>query len=453
VRKMFTACALVMGVAISSIAIPASVSAHLGLKSSKPAKGDSIRDAVSTIELTFTQRMELRYTTVFVVTARGDTVRADVFAADTLGRAISARLQHPLLDGSYTVHWRTAGPDGHMVSGNYGFTVFGMAPLPPPTVPPATPLELPPPGDVLPQSPGDVNLQPIAVLERWLRFTLALLLIGGAVFQLLLRKLGTGSEYWRKLSDGARRVSLLAALASVALALPRIALQSSAMNGAGHGWDFSMWGPLIRETNWGRGWLLQTLGSGGYLMAAFAATVEVAAPWLLSAAATVIIAFGIAFSGHAAAFEQMQIINIGNDAVHVLAVGAWLGTLAYVVSIAVPTGIRLQAYAEVASLVRVFSPLALGAAAIAIVTGSVSALSHIGPLTDLLGTSYGRMLSLKLIGVAAVAAGGYYNWKKMKPELGSSASTAQLRRSARAEIGFALLVLLATAILVALPTP
>ena len=60
---------------------------------------------------------------------------------------------------------------------------------------------------------------------------------------------------------------------------------------------------------------------------------------------------------------------------------------------------------------------------------------------------------MKLIAVAGVAISGAYNWQRIKPRLGTDAATNQLQRSASAEIVLALLVLVATAILVALPTP
>ncbi len=182
------------------------------------------------------------------------------------------------------------------------------------------------------------------------------------------------------------------------------------------------------------------------------ASVDVGA-WWLAGAASVMVAFGVSFSGHAAGVEQMQIINVGNDAMHIMAVSAWLGTLFYIVLVAVPTAVRQRAYAELGVLVRAFSPLALGVAAVAVITGSVSALSHIGPLSDLWTSAYGRILLLKLLVVAGVAVSGTYNWRRIKPQLGTEGATSRLQRSAAVETGLALLVLLATAILVAVPTP
>jgi copper transport protein len=435
-----------------AVSLPFPVAAHLGVKSSSPAKNDTLHSIVSSVQITFTQRIELRYTHVFVVTAAGDTIHGQL-AIDSTGVALDVRLAQPLLDGQYAVLWRAAGADGHVVNGNFMFTVVGVTP--PPPVPLETAGVPPGHGKLLPEAIRDVNQSASAVLMRWLNYLFALLLTGGAMFQLLAigRSATAPGEYWTAVSQGARRIAVLAVLGSLILAVPRFATQSSLLNGSDHTWDTALIGPMLRETNWGRGWLLQLLGGAGYLLFVFAATSESTGAWLLAGAATVMVAFGIAFSGHAAGVEQMQIVNIANDAMHLLAVGAWVGTLGYFVLVAVPVAVRTRGYEELARLVRAFSPLALGLAAVAVITGSVSALSHIGPLTDLWTTSYGRMLLLKLLGVAGVAGVGFYNWRRLKPTLGSETATYRLRRSAASEAALALLVLLATAVLVALPTP
>src|SRR5688500_2400910 len=97
--------------------VPGLAAARLGLGSSRPARGDTLRTVVSSLQLTFTQRIELRFTSVMVVIATGDTIRGEIVTTDTLGRAVELRLSQPLLDGHYVVLWRTAGADGHAVTG------------------------------------------------------------------------------------------------------------------------------------------------------------------------------------------------------------------------------------------------------------------------------------------------------------------------------------------------
>ncbi|MBW3655662.1 MAG: CopD family protein, partial [Gemmatimonadetes bacterium] len=70
------------------------------------------------------------------------------------------------------------------------------------------------------------------------------------------------------------------------------------------------------------------------------------------------------------------------------------------------------------------------------------------------GTGYGRALLLKVALLTAVAATGFYNWRRVLPRLGvDDEGTRRLQRSARVELAIAAAVLLVTAVLVALPTP
>jgi copper transport protein len=73
-------------------------------------------------------------------------------------------------------------------------------------------------------------------------------------------------------------------------------------------------------------------------------------------------------------------------------------------------------------------------------------------VADLWTTPYGQVLVRKLVLVGVVALVGAYNWRRVRPALGTDAATGRLRRSMWTELCVGLLVLLATAVLVATPT-
>ena len=79
--------------------------------------------------------------------------------------------------------------------------------------------------------------------------------------------------------------------------------------------------------------------------------------------------------------------------------------------------------------------------------------THLKVLSALWTTPYGYALIAKLCVVLGVVALGAWNWRRQKPRLGSVESALALRRSARAELVAASLVLAVTAILVSLPSP
>ena len=74
-------------------------------------------------------------------------------------------------------------------------------------------------------------------------------------------------------------------------------------------------------------------------------------------------------------------------------------------------------------------------------------------LAALLGTPWGWALLAKLGLLGLVSAFGAWNWRVLLPRLGTAEAARSLQRSARVEILLGLLLLVATAILVALPMP
>jgi putative copper export protein len=146
------------------------------------------------------------------------------------------------------------------------------------------------------------------------------------------------------------------------------------------------------------------------------------------------------------------------NAVHILAASTWLGTLLILTMVGIRGVIKRGAAglprAElVCELVNSFSPLALTAATIVALSGLTTAWLHLKRLSALWTTSYGIALMVKLIFVAGVVAMGAWNWKRVRPSLGEHGSEYIIRRSAMMELTFGALVLLATSVLVTLPSP
>ena len=81
------------------------------------------------------------------------------------------------------------------------------------------------------------------------------------------------------------------------------------------------------------------------------------------------------------------------------------------------------------------------------------ALIHLPSVHALFNSGWGRILLVKLALVAATAAIGGWNWRRVRPTLGASGSSDRLQKSARAELAVGAMVVLATAVLVGLPLP
>ncbi len=448
-------------------ALPAAGLAHTRLESSSPAADAVLRQAPSELRLRFSAPVEPRLTGATLLREAGDTVLAAAAAPEpgSGNRAFVVPLPAALAPGQYVVEWRTAGADGHVIQGAYSFLVEGLAP--PAAAPPAGPAP-PPAGPGLAPDPdataGSDALflpgSPLSVLVRWIGFLGLLGMVGAAAFRLaVLPAAGRGGLPPEAAESAARRLhgAALGALGLFALGLAgRLWLQAAALAGPGGSGPGGAL-PLVLGTGWGRAWTAQAAGAGVFLVALLlprgrGGTGE----WRVAAAALAIIAAGTAYAGHAAAVERARPVALLADGLHLLGAGAWMGTLALLLGVGIPAALRAPAGgrgAGVAALVRAFSPVALLGAGVAAATGVASALFHLGAPAELWGTGYGRALLLKLALLALAAAAGFRNWRVHTPGLEGDADARALRRTVAVEVAVGVLVVLVTAVLVALPTP
>jgi putative copper export protein len=170
----------------------------------------------------------------------------------------------------------------------------------------------------------------------------------------------------------------------------------------------------------------------------------------------VALAFTPGLSGHAAAIPGLATPAVLADAAHVLGAGGWLGSLLVLLAAGLPAARQLgegRRGPGVAALVRAFSPTALLFAGILIATGVFASWLHLGSISNLWQSEYGRTLLLKLGIFALVFGTGAYNLRRVLPALGEDTGTRRLRRSAGFELAVGAVVLLVTAVLVATSPP
>ena len=186
-----------------------------------------------------------------------------------------------------------------------------------------------------------------------------------------------------------------------------------------------------------------------FLLSFVLAIRRVRAGWIIAALAGVIYALQGILSG-----RWTSLVN----PLHEVAASLWIGTLFVVVVAGLPAILRSTLSSErrgalVADLIGDFSPVAIGAALLLVITGITTAWRHLKFVAALWTTPYGYALDVKLLVVATVVALGAWNWRRMRPRLGAEQAAHELRRSARAELFFASLVLVVTGVLVSLPSP
>ena len=152
-------------------------------------------------------------------------------------------------------------------------------------------------------------------------------------------------------------------------------------------------------------------------------------------------------AGHAAGPSPLRSVNLLVQWLHLLAVGAWIGGLVWLLA-----GLRGRERPEqVASAVR-FSKLAAPVLGLVAVTGLSRALHLAGGWQGLLDSSYGRFLDVKVALFAALVLLGALNRFRVVPALAAGVRRLDhLRRNVRGEVILAACILAVTAVLSQLP--
>lgn len=346
------------------------VSAHAALEETYPANGALLDGPPSEIRLSFTEPPDLSLTTIEVVDRSGALVpTGPVERIPESGRAIRVGVED-IPDGVFTVSWRTVSTvDGHVTSGAFSFGV-GVSP-----------------GEVVPTPRGNEAETPVptalAVAGRWGVYIGIVVLLGGAIGGLLAFDPRSIARPWLLGSAWA-----LAAVGIVVMTLEEraaVGVPLGTLLGSDAG------GALVR--------LSIAIGLMG--VAALAAGLRPGRITLLLLAIAAGAAILVRAEGGHAGPSTVQVLLQG---AHLIAVGAWIGGLAWLV-VALRRGID-------AGRVRAYSNIAAVGLGVLLVTGFLRASDELGGLTWWLhafDTDYGTALVVKLAIVAPLIGLGALN--------------------------------------------
>jgi copper transport protein len=453
---------------LACVLLAAPAAAHTKVQSTQPANGDTVASVLPEVRVRFSAAVAPGLTRIELRQGGRTVLTGGVPVVGEGNREYALQLAQPLAPGAYEAQWTTAGADGHVLRGTFRFVV--TAPAAPAVVEARadsarvdSSLAAGVPGD--PDAVGTTTsaaASPLSVAVRWGWFAALLAMTGVVAFRFGVLARMAKDEAFRPVAAraeaGAWTIALAAASLSVLTLAGRLWLQASALGMRTEDWSGDQLTALVTGTVWGLGWLLQAIATCAFVMGMLIARAPHGrtAGWMGAAGSVVLLAAVPGLSGHAAGVERLTALAIVADALHVLAAGAWIGSLLMVLAIGIPAtlGTPGPAWGSVAMMVRAFSPMALIAGAVVGATGVASTLLHIGAVQNLWGTGYGRALLLKVALLTLVGATGFYNWRRVLPGLGADdEGTRRLQRSARVELAIAAAVLLVTAVLVALPTP
>ncbi|MFF1337966.1 copper resistance CopC/CopD family protein [Streptomyces sp. NPDC058290] len=393
--------------------------AHAALTASDPKDGAVVATAPAQVTLSFSEQVAMGDDSIRVMDPQGRRVDTGELRDMCSGSTIryGTALHSGLPDGTYTVAWQAVSADSHPVSGAFTFSIGA---------PSATSVALP---------TGQAGGGPVGIaygIARYAAYGGFTVLVGGAAFILLCWRRGAAQRPLQKLVVRAWVTLTAATLAMLVLRNPytgsgkfadaldldglKAVLETKPgaslvsrllLLGAAALFIAVLFGAYARRTaetgDTGKGKssdkgkdkgqgqgqtadkeandLLFGLGIGGAVVAG-----GIAATWALSEHASTGIQPGIAMPA---------------DILHLLAVAAWLGGLtALLVALHKVPGIEREA-------VQRFSRVAFVSVLVLTVTGIYQSWRQVGSWSALTGTSYGRLLLLKVGLVAVLVAIAY----------------------------------------------
>nr|WP_107905096.1 copper resistance protein CopC [Streptomyces chartreusis] len=350
-------------------------SAHAALRATDPEDGSVLKSAPRDITLTFTESVGLLEDSFRVLDPDGRRLRTGEPEHARGGGAETATVTLPakLAEGTYTVAWRVVSADSHPVSGAFTFSVGK------PSLTTAT-LDTGPTED-----PATKSLYNIA---RYLAYLAVALLIGTATFMAVCRP--PDAPVLHRLLKAGWWTLLGATLALLVLRAPYE---------SGEGPLGALSADSVTRTLTGR---------PGEVLLARLALLLVAALYLLRLArlrkpfgwAGAALAVGLAVTWaageHASAGIQVP-VAMTSSALHLLATAVWLGGLTALL-------VTLYRARLTPAAVTRFSRVAFVSVTVLVGTGVYQSWRGLGSWDALTGTTYGRLLTLKLAAVVLLLA-------------------------------------------------
>jgi len=370
-------------------------SAHAALISVEPASGSMLASAPKAVELRFNEAV----TPGAIQLIDGAGRARDDARVTTSGESVSVAVPPDLPKGTAVVSYRVISQDGHPVAGSVIFSI-GM------------PTGTQPPANV------DGGLNTLIWLARVGLYLGLFVGVGGAFFGRWIA--------WSMTGMGVPRAALLVGLPSALVSLGALGLDLLGLSPAA----------LLTKSPWT---IAFATSAGPALLVAIAAMLlalmALSRVWYARAFALIAfvgVGLSLAMTGHAATASPEALTRPAIFA-HGLAVAFWIGALAPLAALlSKPTPAVLP-------LINRFSRFAVPVVAALALTGLALAIIQLEKPSALVQTSYGLILSVKLVLVLSLLALAALNRYRLTPALAKDQGAASaLRRSILLECGAAL---------------
>ena len=413
-RILLRRAALVLGAAAATLLLAQPASAHADLVRADPSDGSVLAHAPGVARLWFSEEISPEFSSARVVDRTGATVTGSrTHAGGGDPRQLTVELPR-LGKGTYGLVWRVlAEDDGHATSGVVVFTVGGAA---------AGAGTLP---GTASASGAGTAATPVGVLLRWLGLCALAGLVGclavaGPVLGRARAASASGTVAAAAQLARRRLLAVAAGCAAAAAAVGVITLAEEGRRAAGAGADRTLSqavSDLLTGTRWGHLWLAREAAL--ILLVAVILGIRsglgkpptrLSAVRPVSAVALVLVVAGVEGLGsHSVALGSARAAAVVAYSLHVLTALLWLGALPALILVLWPRVAGLSPRDVVRACRGPFSTLIVISVTVLVVTGLYGAGRQVPEPGQLLTTSYGRTLLLKIALLAAVGGLGLAN--------------------------------------------
>jgi copper transport protein len=411
---------------------PISALLHATLLRSTPAANSRVAQPPDTIRLVFSEPVVPSLSQISLIDSGGNARRLEVTGDPRNVRILIGKVG-AIYRGRYKVSWRILSADGHPIGGSFSF--FVESERPGVVAPTASTI-----AQVLPNPTPQDTLSALSSTSATKTPVLASLLRGAGLGSLMA---GVGLLFFG-VTAGERRK-----LAPNAVILRFIGLGALLLTVHMFAWLFNI--SPIRSLS--GSFIASVLGSTVGQIELLRVVLALLALWAIALARREVLAltFGGACLlvsgavGHPAAIQPY--LSIPAKMAHLVSASIWLGGLLWLVWLSRCNEIACRVEARRVSAVALIAVIAI------FFTGSLETILFINSPSDLIHANYGRLVLLKVLGLALLVGFGVYNRFGLLPRLDESGATSKLSRSVRNEIVIVTLVILIGGFLAYVPTP
>ena len=406
------------------------VEAHAGLKSSEPAASSVLEQAPKEIALNFGEAVEVSFGSIRLFDSNSQLIVLPTPKYGALDGAVDAktvRVEIPELEpGSYLVVWRVASADSHPVQGAFAFQIGTRG------------LDLADLGEeILASSNTPASVRLMMGLARWLSFLGVMVLVGAMLLAIRV----VGISRIDKIIFVAWMVALVGSVFVLLLQAPYALGQAMSVS--------EIFGSVddVLQTRLGT-WLAVR----GAILMVFLLLIwrrdlhQKSIYRMLASLAGIGLFATFSISGHPG-MREFSVLSIGTDIVHFLCVSAWMGGLVTLVLL----GREWQGKSP--RVISWFSFTATISMPIMVATGVAQAWRMMEGFQNIFSTTYGIVLSVKvLLVVVAIAAGTrarqLFKSKKVEQQ---DLKEIKFSKTIVVESMIGIVVLAVTAVLVSVP--